>query len=78
MTERKNIQLWIAVSEIGDSRMSWDSAADAIDELRDNDGFEAVRVVMLNVAVDLPTVEVVNVDVAVPPQTIAPAQVSVA
>jgi len=41
MTERKTITLWLAVNELGESRMSWDSAADAIDELRDNDGFDA-------------------------------------
>lgn len=77
MTERHTIQIFIAVNESGDSRMSWDSASDAIDTLRDEEGFEAVRVVEINTTIDLPVAEVVNVAIAIPPETKSPAQVTV-
>lgn len=71
------ITIWLAVNEVGDSRISWDSAADAISELQENDGAEAVRVIELNVTVDLPVAEIINVAVEVPPETHIPAQVIV-
>lgn len=76
MTEPTTIAMYLAVNENGDSRMSWDSPSDAIDELRDNDGFEAARVVEIKVTLDLPVLETVNVAVTVPAQTETPAEVT--
>lgn len=80
MTERKTITLYLAVSESGDPYVDYSgttSAADAIDGLFGESGYDAVRVVKIDVTLDLPTVETVNVDAIVPPETKSPAQVTV-
>jgi hypothetical protein len=71
------IALWVAVNEVGECRTSIDSAADAVSELQDNYGYEAVRVVAMNVTLNLPTVETETVDITLPPETKSPAQVTV-
>lgn len=76
-TEPHKIQLFLAVNELGEFMTHADSASEAIDELRDNYGYEAVRVIELNVAVDLPKTEAINVAVTVPAETKSPAQVTV-
>lgn len=77
MTAPRNITFWLAVNESGDNRISWDGPSDAIGELQENDGAEATRVVEINVTIDLPKVETVNVAVTVPPEVKSPTQVTV-
>lgn len=73
MTERKTITFWLAVNENGEYCIDSDGASDAHDGV----GGYSVRVIELNVAVDLPTFETVNVQVETPAETKAPAQVTV-
>lgn len=80
MTERKTFTLFLAVNESGDPYVDYNgttSAGDAITGLAEDSGFEAVRVVKIEVTLDLPTVETVNVAVEIPAETKAPAQVTV-
>lgn len=77
MTERNSLQIFLAINELGEFMTHTDSASEAIDELRDNHGYEAVRVVQINVEIDLPRIEAVNVEATVPAETKAPAQVTV-
>lgn len=69
------ITLYVAVNESGDSVTSADSASDAISTLDSDYGFEAVRVVVVNVNVPLPVVETIDVTVS---DSTVPAQVSAA
>ena len=77
MTERKTIKLWLAVNEMGDSRIGWDSASDALEVLRDDDGYEVARVVEINVTLDLPEVEAAVANVTIPAETKTGAKVEV-
>lgn len=74
-TEEKTITLFIAVNECGDFHISEDGAQDAVSDLMENFGYEAVRVVTIHVTLDLPTAE--TVDVTLPPEAKTPAQVTV-
>lgn len=58
----KTITFWVAVNQDGDHYIDEDSAKDAADYR----GGEAIRVVQVNLEVELPVVETVNVAVVVP------------
>lgn len=72
---QKTIRLFIAVSEAGDFQVSEESSTDAILELDCNYGLEAVRVVAIDMTLDLPTVEAI--EITVPAETKAPVQITV-
>lgn len=73
MTERttKTITFWVAVNQDGEHHIDNDCAQDAIDGV----GGDAVRVTCINLTIELPTVDAVNIDVTVP-VTQAAAQVT--
>lgn len=73
MAEQKTIEFWIAINEDGEWHIDQDCASDA----RDGVGGEAIRVVAINVKIDIPTVETINVAVEVPALSQAPAEVTV-
>lgn len=76
----KTITLYLAVNELGDCYVDYSgvtSAEDATNGLREDSGYEAVRVIAINVTLDLPTVETINVAVAVPAPSQSPAVVTV-
>lgn len=74
-TEPTTIELHLAVNELGEFMTSYDGVNDAIMELNSNYGAEAIRTLTLRVTLDLPTVE--TIDITVPAEKLAPAQVTV-
>lgn len=76
-TAPTTIELYLAVNQDGDFQVSSESVDDAVGELQGNFTCNAVRVVTINVTVDLPIPETVNVAITVPAETKAPAQVAV-
>lgn len=67
--KRKTITFWVAVNEEGEHYIGEDGAKDALDYC----GGSAIRITEVNLTVELPTIETVNVNVTVP-LTQAPAQ----
>lgn len=71
----KTITLYLAVNDDGEFQYDADSAADAAEELLRGYSGAAIRIITINVTLDLPIPEIVNVDA--PAQSQAPAVVTV-
>lgn len=69
------VELFLAINESGDFLTSYESADDAVKELQDTYGCEAVRTLKLAVSIDLPTLE--EIAVAAPALSQVPAGVVV-
>jgi hypothetical protein len=59
---KTKIEIFLAISECGDCELAF-SADDAAGNLSENYGYEALRVVKLNVSVSLPIITETEVDV---------------
>jgi hypothetical protein len=62
--EKSKFNIWLAVNEDGDSAVSMEGASEAREALVDDSGGAAIRTVKLTVAMALPEVSGVNVDVS--------------
>lgn len=62
--EKSNFAIWLAVNEDGDAAVSLENAADARDSLVDDYGGASIRTTELHVAMTLPTIPEVEIDVA--------------
>lgn len=63
MTDKTTISIWIAMNESGEIAVSIDDAGDAIQNLQDNTGAEAIRTVQVMVTMAPPSLDQVEVDV---------------
>lgn len=61
--EKSNFAIWLAVNEDGDAAVSMDGANEAREALTDDFGGEHLRVVRLAVAMALPSVPEVEIEV---------------
>jgi len=77
MSEPITIEIFVAVNECGDFEISAETATDVTDNLRDNYGFEAIRIVKMLVTVSPPEQDITEIAITAPAEAKAPAQVTV-
>ncbi len=75
MSEKHEIQFWIAINETGDFVVNTDGASDALSDLESSYTNEATRVYEMNVSLPLPKVIEVKAEL---PETDGPVTVTVA
>jgi hypothetical protein len=63
MPEMSNFNIWLAVNEDGDGAVSMDGADEARESLTEDYGGEMIRVAKLEVAIALPKVVTVKIEV---------------
>ena len=63
MTDITACNIWVAVNALGDYCVSCEDAQEAVDMLEGDYGFNAVRVVALNVNIPKPADDPITVDV---------------
>jgi hypothetical protein len=62
--EKSNFAIWLAVNEDGDAAVSLENAADARDSLVNDYGGASIRTVEIQVAMVLPVVREVEIDLS--------------